>query len=229
MTITVDPELNRLSKAPWPAYALVQMKLRQSPALFMFPRKCASNSIKQVLEKVSTFSPTNPWLTPREVTALDKSIPRVAVVREPLDRLKSAWRHAVVQHEAQFVHMNGIHKGTTWREFVHIVCNRTDAYTNYHMKSQSLELVEMVGGRMPDEILHIENLTREWYDLCVKRNWAWFPFGHLNPSDHTLETPVIPVIKRQVYVRYVQDYKNFYPKWDFCSHNSTEDHDCGRP
>ncbi len=209
---TIDPELNRLSQAPWPAYVLVWMKPRQEPILFMFPRKCASNSIKKVLERVSTFSPTNHWHTPKEVMQLDRSIPRIAFVREPLDRLKSAWRHAVVKHEAQFLHMNGIQKGTTWKEFVHVVCNTADAYTNYHMKSQTLELVTMVGGRMPDEILYIENLTREWYELCVKYKWEWFPLGRLNPSDDTLETLVIPAMKRQVYERYIEDYRNFYPE-----------------
>lgn len=213
MITTDDPDVLRLSAAPWPAYVRVRMEPDLRQILFMFPRKCASNTIKQVLEKVSTFD-TKHWLTAQDVRQLDSNIPRVAVVREPLERLKSGWRHAVVKHEAEFLKMeaSGIQKGTSWEDFVVAICATPDAYTNYHMKSQTLELIDMVGGRMPNEIIHVENLNEEWDELCTRYGWTWRPLGHLNPSDSNLETPVTKRLESLVCCRYVRDYMNFYPR-----------------
>ncbi len=210
----LDPELNRLSSAPWPGYALVRMDPSGKQVLFMFPRKNASNSLKQVLEKVSSFNPEGHWLTSQQVKNLPSSILRVAVVRDPLTRLQSAWRHAVVKHEVQFVHMeaSGITKGISWENFVVIICKTSDTYTNYHMKSQSLELIDMVGRQMPDEILHVENLNAEWGELCRKHGWKWAPLGRLNESDELLQTPVSFEMHVKIHERYQKDYENFYPE-----------------
>jgi hypothetical protein len=199
-------ELQRLSRAPYPAYAKAYVSGLNY--IFMLPRKCASNSIKAALEIMTgeTFDNRRDYLTRGEV--VKSELMRIAVVRHPVDRLISCWRHSIWKNAARFMtDAPKMRDQMPWEEFVEIVLDTPDEASNRHFRSYSDELML---DRPPDRVLHVEDLDAEWAALSLERGWTLVPLGHYNFTNR--DQPEADVTQDQLdhlALRYMADSANF--------------------
>lgn len=208
-----------LSNAPAPAIAAVGINGRDF--FFSFPRKNASNSVKWALHEMpgSTFA-GNPVYVDVEEVKRSPNVPRVAVVRHPVDRIVSCWRHVVRKLGA--LHRVGdvmITENLPFAAFVELVANCPDSHpnVNYHFRSQSAELVDDVGGREPDYLLHVETLKWDWEALSEALRWPKVELERINAT--TKEMVPFPKVTEElldvISTRYRRDFElfNYHPYW----------------
>lgn len=172
--------------------------------VFMLPRKCASNSFRTMLKKNQDITFHAPYLTRRALETKHADLPRIGVVRHPIDRLISCWRFnfwlGMLEPE--------IPRHSTWTEFLKVILDTPDERSDLHFRSYSCDLV--VGGRAPDFMLHVEHVAEEWRALCNTLNWKEFSLGALNPTPFKIPSPVVtPWQLVQLSTRYQADAANF--------------------
>lgn len=201
----VSPEVRRMARAPWPAYALVAIE--GMAFYFMLPRKCASNTMKVALNALDETFPrrANSYVTADAVERHDYT-PRVAVVRHPITRFISCWRHFCFKVGASLMKMPGLYDRMSWDEFFEACMSVPDEEANYHYRSMHLEVVL---GRMPDHILTCEMLEADWAVLSAEYRWPSVKLGRLNAS--TAELPRITKAQRDKLThRYREDFRLFH-------------------
>lgn len=210
--MTADETLVReLSKAPWPAYARVT--IADEPFVFMLPRKCASNTIKDALARMPgcSFQAARDYLTARQLA--ESTAPRIAVVREPVSRLVSCWRHGVVRNRAAYLRVPGVTADMGWEAFAEFVCSTSDdsPACNYHFRSYSLELLvprARGGGSWPDVVLRCERLEEDWEALTASMGWPEVPLRRLNDTSGPAVV-VSDALRQRLNRRYALDAQNF--------------------
>ncbi len=179
--------------------AIFSVEIDGKPFIFLLPRKCASNTIKDYLRQLEATR--NLYLHPFEITATP-TIPKIAVVRHPVDRLISAWKHGT-QSDNIGNQMPGMFPWMSWDLFCKLVCEEwNDAMCNPHFRSYSFELQEY------SDLLRCESLDSDWFHLSNKYHWRGVELKKLN------KTKQLPVeVSRQqleaLAVRYQIDAANF--------------------
>lgn len=207
--------LRKVVAAPAPAIAAVAID--QVDYFFQFPRKCASNSIKWALYNMpgSTFQSNRVYVEPREVMR-SPELERIAVVRNPVARIVSCWRHAIVKMGAEFMRWIGDVRSSptmTFDEFLEAVARTPDDHPriNYHFRSQWAELVNDVGGKEPDYLLHVETLSEDWRTLCEAKRWQHVELEKLNETKQgAVEYPSLSRKQLEIIAeRYDKDFSTF--------------------
>lgn len=134
--------------------------------LYLAPR-AASTSIKRtILESVNQWDEhphRNPYLRDREVlgeTALNLWYPVVAVVRHPIDRLKSVYRHLVCDQYWKSFERYGITPGILWDEFIQRVISVDPDDTDIHLRPMSFLFDQwQIDINL---LIKYEQLTKQW-------------------------------------------------------------------
>ena len=193
--------------APYPAYARVQSPAHGT-AVFMLPRKCASNSVKHALWKHMNGAPNvDPVLDyVGKSVILEGGTVTVALVRHPLVRLVSCWREKIMTRWMPSLEEACMRPGMSFAEFLGVVIATPDVIANRHFRSYSDEVI--VAGTKPYITLRVEALDTQWPG--VEEFLGWEPKGieHRNISDHhelVLTRSQIAAIE----FRYQKDFKNF--------------------
>ena len=154
------------NSALFPAYLSVEVDGK--PFIFLLPRKCASNTIKDYLKQLECKR--NVYLRPDEMN-LTPTIPKIAIVRHPVDRLISAWKHGTQRDHVWYMDCVEAYPWMPWDEFCALVCTKwNDATCNPHFRSYSLELMSHEWGY--SDVLRVESLELDWINLSNKYNFG---------------------------------------------------------
>lgn len=189
-----------------PTLPLVELvTIDGSDYFFLLTRKCASNSIKAGLRMLGAEFYQKRVPTVANVRE-NPSIPRIGMVRHPVSRLLSCWRHCVWKRKAKELDNEQIRNNMIWDDFVQVVCCLPDADSNRHFRSAFEDL--LIDGKMPDHVLHVEDLDREWRELSRRFNWKQIVL----PKHNRTDGPEATVTKDQLQalaVRYLRDSELF--------------------
>ena len=138
---------------------------------------------------------------------------RVGLVRHPLDRLVSCWADTTRPHRVFLIEMSRKHRipieGTyanmPFDEFAEVVMKQPGMNAHWIPQAWWLNV-----GRLPDHIIHFENIREEWAPFVEQYGWPEFPEQKLNASEHAHWTEVIPehLLPRLVNT-YADDFDTF--------------------
>ncbi len=174
------------------------------PFIFLLPRKCASNTIKNYIRQLNGHNLR--YLRPHEMNNFPM-VPKIAVVRHPVDRVISAWKHGTQGDDLRYMNMVGAKPWMSWDDFVDRVCSEwTDANCNPHFRSYSLELMSHEFGY--SDLLRVETLKSDWLHLSNKYGWRDVVIKHLNKTKK-LPVTVSRLQLEWLSVRYEMDATNF--------------------
>lgn len=175
---------------------------------FCIVRKNASTSLYRALDvKAGRMETSKGKDRLRELLRAEYRV--IAVIREPLDRLLSAWRYFQRGKKTEYYGMN-VSEGVTFEAFVEQFFSRPDLSThNQHFQPQSLLLTDEEGF-MVDTILRFENLGDEWarlrQALARERNLILPEIRHVGHTDKTLR-PITPRAIELVHQHLADDYR----------------------
>jgi hypothetical protein len=143
----------------------------QLKAIYLSIPKNANTSIKSALLTMSnTGDPQNPHAndTPFESIELNTvrsqkyaKYFRFTFVRNPWDRLLSAWADKCGAESNVDLSRFGMPKGVPFAHFVDAACELNDLYTDVHLRSQ-VDILHIRGACLPDFIGRFENLKQDW-------------------------------------------------------------------
>jgi len=163
----------------------------------------------RVIEDKTAFHATQ-----KKIFEISRNIFVFAFVRNPYERLYSAYKDKVLQpleSGAKNILINhGITLGVPFEEFVDIVCDIPDEKIDRHLRSQSWFLT-FEGNLIPSYIGRLESFDEDW---AVLSNRFGLPFpSHKNgtkkpKSNNALEGFSLDMQKK-VYKRYEQDFVIF--------------------
>lgn len=137
-----------------------------------------------------------------------------AFVRNPYDRIYSAYKNKVLQPvktgERNIFSNHGIQLGMPFDEFIDIVCDIPDNKIDRHLRSQSWFLTYQ-GVLIPNYIGHLETFDEDWQVLSEK--------FHLPRPEHRNHTRNIQTdnsidelneqLKEKIFNRYRSDFELF--------------------
>jgi len=137
-----------------------------------------------------------------------------AFVRNPYDRLYSAYKNKVLQPIGvggkNIFSNHGIRLGMKFEDFVDIVCSLPDHKIDRHLRSQSWFL-SYEGSVIPTFIGHLESFDKDWAELNKRFNLG-MPIHKnstrsLNAEDYRNQYD--SELERKVYKRYKEDFEFF--------------------
>lgn len=135
-----------------------------SKVVFFLVAKAANTSIKIALAEYLGLSTNNIHRQHERISACDavnlKDFLKIAVVRNPWDRVVSVYYQKIIGNGASSLHKLGFHPSMTFKEFVKKVCG-APGVTEAHIRPQTMQM--FCGDRfVPDFIIRMENLKRGW-------------------------------------------------------------------
>lgn len=137
-----------------------------------------------------------------------------AFVRNPYDRLLSAYKNKVLQPietgEKNIFINHGVTLGMSLEEFIDIVCGIPDEKIDRHLRSQSWFLT-FKGKLIPHYIGHLESFAKGWSELSVKFDLPIPEHRNstANLEENTYFEELNMDIKRKICKRYQQDFLMF--------------------
>lgn len=172
------------------------------------PLSWNKEDIKKVEEKTAFHT------THKTLSALAKDNFIFAFVRNPYDRLYSAYKNKVMQplekDKKNIFRNHGIQLGMKFSEFVDIVCNIPDSKIDRHLRSQSWFL-SYNKRLIPQFIGHLESFYEDWAELNKQFN--------LGEPTHKNSTESLDVesyreqydseLEKKVFNRYKKDFEFF--------------------
>ena len=163
----------------------------------------------RVIEDKTAFHATQ-----KKIFKISKNTFIFAFVRNPYERLYSAYKNKVLQpleSGAKNILINhGVTLGVSFEEFVDIVCNIPDKSIDRHLRSQSWFLT-FEGNLIPSYIGRLESFDEDWKVLSNR-------FGlpapmHKNSTKKSKNSLVLEgfssELQEKVYKRYEQDFLMF--------------------
>lgn len=140
---------------------------------FLCVQKCASTSLKHVvLDGLGEYSMRNDqdpllgleYVQPEAIWQYYRGYMRVAIVRDPWERLLSCYDDKVHQDSLVVRSMQkyGMRPKMSFPDFVQVVCRVPDPAADPHLRSQSFTLVSHEGTLIPDWVLRFETLANDW-------------------------------------------------------------------
>lgn len=163
-----------IQPGPWYGVGTIEGKVYT----FMLPRKNASTTLRDVLARMG--------VTLEVVDASGIRGTRIGVVRHPVDRAISAWKHGTQYNDGRVFGHTEILPNMEWGAFVNVICSTRDedlcqyTGTNAHWRSQYYEL--FVDGRLPDVLLRVESLSLDWATITRYLEWPDVQVKILNRS-----------------------------------------------
>ena len=155
--------------------------LHNKKFVFMILKKCASVTMKKVIlsslgyEDVSSeninrltddYFPLS--MDKYKLDALDYD--KVVWVRNPFDRLVSAWSHRVRNNKKHSIRDYGIPHTTSFEDYIDYICSFKDEDLNVHFHQQTFNIA--INDRLvPNIVVKIENLQEEWERVRERFEW----------------------------------------------------------
>lgn len=129
-----------------------------------------------------------------------------AIIRDPLDRLLSAWRFfdKTTQGPSRFEGIR-VSDGVTFEDFCEQVLTHPLHRLDKHFQPQSL-LLSDDQGLVPNRLLRFERLSEEWDDLREDTTLPLPPLPHRNQTDKSLR-PVTDQVLELVHEKLADDYR----------------------
>ena len=165
-------------------------------------------TIKKVEEKTAFHA------SQKVLSLLSKENYIFAFVRNPYDRLYSAYKNKVLQPleigDKNILSNHGVRLGMEFDEFVDIVCGVTDNRIDRHLRSQAWFL-SYEGNVIPKFIGHLECFEKDWASLDKRFNLGKPVHKNstksLNIDDYRMKYS--RELEEKVYERYKEDF-NFF-------------------
>lgn len=178
--------------------------------VFMLAPKAGNSSIKAALKKGLGLSDAPDdlqrgwqYISPCEAQRYDW--PKIAVVRNPYDRLVSCWWQKMHRHGASQLRKYGFTNGMTFEAFVKQCCKWKDKDVDQHVRSQVYSL-KCKGEMVPDVICRCETLNQDWRRIKEMYRLDVPDLERRNPSDHKpYREYYTPEIRQMVEQRYGED------------------------
>ncbi len=185
---------------------------------YMHVNKVASNSLNHAMSHV---------LGANDKKRMGRSLDRdewfiFAFVREPWDRLISAYTHNIKQGKITGPQKaRGFVKGMTLADYIDAIVNTPDTECDKHYVPQSFRLSDDAGNVAPNWIGHIESMRDDWVSLCdalsdrTGQDCHW-PLRWMKKRRHYRERIDAAEIESEhlkslVKERYKRDYELWYP------------------
>lgn len=140
---------------------------------FFVNRKTASTSIERaIVEALDAFAGSEGWLRIRKLPQ-HVQLPwpfafgtiqwaSLAVVREPVDRMMSAWADRIDDKKVKVAIKDGLRPRMPWGSFVEHVCRTPDDGLDRHFRSQSCVLQPDGRYTIPQRLIPFEYLSGNW-------------------------------------------------------------------
>ena len=136
---------------------------------------------------------------------------KIAFVRNPLDRIVSAYKNKVIQNLHRPYKEYGLTQLDTLDRFVDVVTQYKDAEADQHIRAQYFDLYHN-DKRVPDYIGKFETLKADWkhVQMLVKEKCGLdlIDMPHVNQA-RAINLDVSDYVKTRVYDYYAQDYEAF--------------------
>lgn len=140
---------------------------------FAFMPKVANTSMKMAFAKVLGMKQFNKTpigihnhfigMSPEQIAMFD--CPKVMFVRNPFDRLVSAWQSKLLDKTRHLTwDKYGMYPNMSFEEFARIVCKTPDSESDHHWRSQSYEMYAK-GEPLCITLGRFESLRLGWSDL----------------------------------------------------------------
>jgi hypothetical protein len=104
------------------------------------------------------------YLSPSEIVNVDPALPRIAVVRNPYDRLASCWWQKLHRGGASRLPSMGFRRGMMFREFLEVAAAFADDEADQHFRAQAYGMT-CDGRFLPNFVARLETLTDDWDEL----------------------------------------------------------------
>ncbi len=147
---------------------------------------------------------------PAEIRRISRERFTFAFVRNPLDRLYSAWVNKVASPLDDSVNLfsrHGISLDASFPEFVERVARLSDARCDTHLRSQHLFISDK-GGLVVDHLGRFETLERDWDQLRERFGFPSLPKRNVSQGG-SYEDAYTPEVARLVADRYRHDIELF--------------------
>lgn len=133
----------------------------------------------------------------------------IAIVRDPLDRLISAWRYFYNRAPKDIPDTS-----LSLDDWLIEVCNMDPKHMNEHIQHQSFLLSDLNGNIIPDRLIRFENLKEDWKDF--QRDYPKIPdLNHKGKSNREGDEPSLEVMNK-VYEFFSDDYEKLgYKQYAF--------------
>ncbi len=134
---------------------------------------------------------------------------KLAVVRNPFDRLVSCYKDKILKDNSDIkkCYFGMFKKDMSFEEFVSKVCAIPDFISDVHFKSQSAFLFQR-GKPLFNTLLKFENLEQDFEPLRARLGLNNLPVLNSSKKDNYKQY-YTPELKRKVYLRYKGDFDNF--------------------
>lgn len=147
----------------------------------------------------------------------------VAVLRNPLSRLYSAWNHLTQNHLYKPFGNIGLYQGMPWKDFLAdmVVYLEKEPTPDPHVEPQMRAFKRLSDYRAENLFLRLENIDQGWSNMCL---WYGLDCQHrpivMNNTDYAAKTPWgemyrdMPVELRHRYNRVFEDDLHH---WHYCA------------
>jgi len=188
---------------------------------FMLIPKCANTSIKYAIldalginTKENIHNPKLFKYADRCFIKSKKDWLKIAIVRNPYDRLLSCWRSKIWEPRrlhSGFTKYKVFYHKMPFEKFIDRVIELPDCIADQHFRMQSLELLS--GGKLvPNLIGRMENLDNDWskiqnavFEHCKLK----LPVLKLINATDKNNNPYTRELKMRVYDKYATDFIEF--------------------
>jgi len=174
---------------------------RYKLVFFLLPKNC-TGSIKRALR------PFDAQYIPME--EVPDHYHKVALVRDPADRLWSCYKNKVTQPDVHITWKENdgdplpTYPEMSFDEFAKLVCDRPDDISDRHYRSQSTQL-KWNGKFLPNILIRYENLEIDW-KITMKKI---LPVEDLPHNNASRGTGILGGTIVSLKVRYKEDYSRF--------------------
>lgn len=112
-------------------------------------------------------------------------VTKIAFVRNPFDRLVSAYKNKIETEDTLFLKKNKLNKKLTFEEFIHFVCSKNDDISNKHFRSQYTFLFDHQAQLSVDFLGRLETFQKDIQQIIKKYQLPKVDIPHWNKTSKT--------------------------------------------